>query len=228
MRPRLGRVRRDLIWKHAPSLCEQEQYKGRCLFSSSLIWYNLSALAQPPQAMSSHPGVPLFMGYVETTTNALRLIHAARQGVIPCITRRLNDSERRTMIKSGAVFVFSVKESGIQRWTGEITFIGSKHSNLQCRWSVVVAVARCRKLFGGVTDTIICGNMLTADGTIVRCIVESTNERAFVVVTRNHILSIPHSADHPRAESFPIRPQSSSMDHIRCSRMILVIKARSS
>ncbi|KII89695.1 hypothetical protein PLICRDRAFT_684993 [Plicaturopsis crispa FD-325 SS-3] len=58
-----------------------------------------------------------FYGYVETTEHALRLVHAARQGVIPRITRRLNDSERRTMIKSGAVFVFDVEESGIRRWT---------------------------------------------------------------------------------------------------------------
>lgn len=68
--------------------------------------------------MTSNPDVPPFTGYVETTVNALRLIHAARQGVIPRITRRLNDSERRTMIKSGAVFIFSVDESGIKRWTG--------------------------------------------------------------------------------------------------------------
>jgi hypothetical protein len=80
--------------------------------------------------MTSNPDVPPFTGYVETTVNALRLIHAARQGVIPRITRRLNDSERRTMIKSGAVFVFSVEESGIKRWTGEITFVRTKHSNL--------------------------------------------------------------------------------------------------
>ena len=68
---------------------------------------------------SSQPtDVPPFYGAVETTMNALRLIHAARQGVIPRITRRLNDAERRAMIKSGAVFVFSVEESGIKRWTG--------------------------------------------------------------------------------------------------------------
>jgi hypothetical protein len=79
------------------------------------------SIVQQPQAlpkMSSNPDVPPFTGYVESTVNALRLIHAARQGVIPRITRRLNDAERRTMIKSGAVFVFSVEESGIKRWTG--------------------------------------------------------------------------------------------------------------
>lgn len=76
--------------------------------------------------MSSNPDVPPFTGYVETTVNALRLIHAARQGVIPRITRRLNDSERRTMIKSGAVFVFSVEESGIKRWTDGLLWSPSR------------------------------------------------------------------------------------------------------
>ncbi|KAG6850110.1 hypothetical protein H0H93_001031 [Arthromyces matolae] len=74
--------------------------------------------------MSSNPDVPPFTGYVETTLHALRLIHAARQGVIPRITRRLNDAERRTMIKPGAVFVFSVEESGIKRWTGAFKING--------------------------------------------------------------------------------------------------------
>lgn len=76
--------------------------------------------------MSSNPDVPPFIGYVETTVNALRLIHAARQGVIPRITRRLNDNERRSMIKSGAVFVFSVEESGIKRWTDGLLWSPSR------------------------------------------------------------------------------------------------------
>lgn len=58
-----------------------------------------------------------FCGYVDTTADALRLIQAARCGIVPRITRRLNELERRAMIKSGAVFVFSVEESGIKRWT---------------------------------------------------------------------------------------------------------------
>ncbi|KAJ7855764.1 Gti1/Pac2 family-domain-containing protein [Mycena olivaceomarginata] len=76
---------------------------------------------------SSQPtDIPPFYGAVETTMNALRLIHAARQGVIPRVTRRLNDAERRTMIKSGAVFVFSVEESGIKRWTDGLLWSPSR------------------------------------------------------------------------------------------------------
>ncbi|KAF7356391.1 hypothetical protein MVEN_00971700 [Mycena venus] len=76
---------------------------------------------------SSQPtAVPPFYGAVETTLNALRLIHAARQGLIPRITRRLDDAKRRTMIKSGAVFVFSVEESGIKRWTDGLLWSPSR------------------------------------------------------------------------------------------------------
>ncbi|KAF4571078.1 hypothetical protein EYR36_001652 [Pleurotus pulmonarius] len=70
--------------------------------------------------------VPAFIGFVDSTYHALRLINAARQGLIPRITRRLNDSERRTMIKSGAVFVFSVEESGIKRWTDGLLWSPSR------------------------------------------------------------------------------------------------------
>lgn len=79
--------------------------------------------------MSSNPDVPPFTGYVETTVNALRLIHAARQGVIPRITRRLNDSERRTMIKSGAVFVLLRKTD----------CFGHRRALLETFWHVALA-----------------------------------------------------------------------------------------
>ncbi|EPQ53973.1 hypothetical protein GLOTRDRAFT_25707, partial [Gloeophyllum trabeum ATCC 11539] len=69
-----------------------------------------------------------FSGFVETTGDALRLIQAARQGIIPRITRRLNDFERRSMIRSGAVFVFSVDESGMKRWTEGLAWSPSRMS----------------------------------------------------------------------------------------------------
>ena len=63
---------------------------------------------------------------METTADALRLIQAARQGVIPRITRRLNEEERATIVRSGAVFVFSVEESGIRRWTEGLSWSASR------------------------------------------------------------------------------------------------------
>ncbi|KAJ7720053.1 Gti1/Pac2 family-domain-containing protein, partial [Mycena metata] len=59
---------------------------------------------------------PPFCGWIETTGDALLILEAARRGLIPRVTRRLVDAERR-MIASGAVFVFDEAESGIKRWT---------------------------------------------------------------------------------------------------------------
>jgi Gti1/Pac2 family transcription factor len=59
---------------------------------------------------------PPWSGWIETTGDALLILEAARRGVIPRVTRRLVDSERK-MITSGSVFVFDEDESGIKRWT---------------------------------------------------------------------------------------------------------------
>ncbi|THV02130.1 hypothetical protein K435DRAFT_653982 [Dendrothele bispora CBS 962.96] len=67
-----------------------------------------------------------FHGYIETTVQALRLIYAAHQSLIPRTTRRLNDLERRSLIKSGAVFIFGVEESGIKRWTDGLLWSPSR------------------------------------------------------------------------------------------------------
>lgn len=40
--------------------------------------------------------------------------------------RRLNDAERRDMVKSGAVFIFATEESGIKRWTEGLAWSPSR------------------------------------------------------------------------------------------------------
>lgn len=77
----------------------------------------MSSMNQAGPSSSANADPRAFLGIVETTVQALRLAYAARQGVIPRIVRRLNRKERKEWIASGAVFVFDVKESGIQRWT---------------------------------------------------------------------------------------------------------------
>ena len=74
----------------------------------------------------AYPQAQMFYGIVNTTTDALLLVEAARQGKIPRIIRRLNSSERQEMVKSGAVFVFSVEESGIKRWTDSMLWSPSR------------------------------------------------------------------------------------------------------
>ena len=66
---------------------------------------------------ATFPDAQPFVGVVENTISALRLVRAAKLGLIPRIVRRLNDSERQQLIVPGAVLVFSVEESGIRRWT---------------------------------------------------------------------------------------------------------------
>ncbi|PPQ88374.1 hypothetical protein CVT25_002120 [Psilocybe cyanescens] len=68
------------------------------------------------QQSSSAWTEPPWSGWIETTGDALLILEAARRGLIPRVTRRLVDSERK-MITSGSVFVFDEDESGIKRWT---------------------------------------------------------------------------------------------------------------
>ena len=80
----------------------------------------------PSSSSSNHPNSPSspgtswteppWQGWIETTGDALLILEAARRGLIPRVTRRLVDSERK-MITSGSVFVFDEDESGIKRWT---------------------------------------------------------------------------------------------------------------
>ncbi|KAI8966935.1 Gti1/Pac2 family-domain-containing protein [Mycotypha africana] len=67
-----------------------------------------------------------FFGYIETTRDSLLLFEACKRGLLPRITRRLQDSERILMIKSGAIFCFDEKESGIKRWTDGLVWSPSR------------------------------------------------------------------------------------------------------
>jgi hypothetical protein len=80
----------------------------------------------PLSSSSRYPNAQPFIGVVETTEQALRLVHAAWLGIIPRVLRRLNDMERNRMIVSGAVFIFSAEESGIRRWTDGRLFLSSR------------------------------------------------------------------------------------------------------
>jgi len=95
-----------------------------------------SALSNSPH----YPNAQLYFGVVENTVQALRLVNAARLGVIPRVLRRLNNSERRRMIVSGSVFVFGVEESGIKRWTDGLLFSPSRIDGNFLVSSSVVAV----------------------------------------------------------------------------------------
>ncbi|KAN0059940.1 Global transcription regulator sge1 [Thecaphora frezii] len=66
-----------------------------------------------------------FQGYVSSTQDALLIFEAVRRGIMPKITRRLREDERG-LIKSGTVFVFDERESGIKRWTDGLLWSPSR------------------------------------------------------------------------------------------------------
>lgn len=57
-----------------------------------------------------------YHGAVLSPTDAVILLEAARQRLIPKITRRLKDHERQ-QIKTGSIFIWNEKEAKMRRWT---------------------------------------------------------------------------------------------------------------
>ncbi|KAI0791871.1 Gti1/Pac2 family-domain-containing protein [Abortiporus biennis] len=68
----------------------------------------------------------VFRGWVRTTKDALLVIEAARRGIIPRVTRRFHEVEKRDLIQSGAILVFTEAESGIKRWTDPFQWSSSR------------------------------------------------------------------------------------------------------
>ena len=89
--------------------------------SPASVQDNAEELVQQVPAWTGPP----WTGWIETTGDALLILEAARRGIIPRVTRRLLDSERR-MITSGSVFVFDENESGMKRWTDGFSWSPSR------------------------------------------------------------------------------------------------------
>ncbi|KAL7319160.1 Global transcription regulator sge1 [Mucor circinelloides] len=66
-----------------------------------------------------------FHGYIETTQDSLLVFEACRRNILPKVSRRLQERERR-MVRSGSVFVFDEKDSGIKRWTDGLVWSPSR------------------------------------------------------------------------------------------------------
>ncbi|KAI8641975.1 gluconate transport inducer 1/Pac2, partial [Parasitella parasitica] len=64
-------------------------------------------------------------GYIETTQDSLLVFEACRRNILPTVSRRLQERERK-MVRSGSVFVFDVKDSGIKRWTDGLVWSPSR------------------------------------------------------------------------------------------------------
>ncbi|KZP31908.1 hypothetical protein FIBSPDRAFT_723312 [Athelia psychrophila] len=68
----------------------------------------------------------VFYGWIDTTWDALLVLEAARRGIVPRVTRRFHDIEKRNMIRSGAVIVFTEEESSVKRWTDPYLWSASR------------------------------------------------------------------------------------------------------
>ena len=53
--------------------------------------------------------------FLMSTMDALMVFEAARRGICPVVTRRLHDTEKSSIIVSGAVFAFDEQSTGIKR-----------------------------------------------------------------------------------------------------------------
>ena len=54
------------------------------------------------------------------------VFEATRVGLVPRVTRRFHELEKRNIIQSGAIFVFTEEESGIKRWTDPYLWSASR------------------------------------------------------------------------------------------------------
>lgn len=72
------------------------------------------------------PLVPTFYGFVPSSKDALILFEACLEGRLQFLQRRPLNRERSQLIKSGSVFIYSEKASGIKRWTDRIAWSPSR------------------------------------------------------------------------------------------------------
>ncbi|KAI1787638.1 Gti1/Pac2 family-domain-containing protein [Ganoderma leucocontextum] len=81
-----------------------------------------------PTAVHVHtPRKPdILRGWIKTAKDAMLVLEAARSGIVPRVTRRFHEAEKRSIIQSGAIFVFTEEESGIKRWTDPYLWTASR------------------------------------------------------------------------------------------------------
>ncbi len=82
-----------------------------------------AAAAAAEAAIAACAQQPTYSGFIKTTADALKLLAATDlpdntpNNPPRRIVRRLLDSERTSLIRSGSVFVWDEKEAGMRRWT---------------------------------------------------------------------------------------------------------------
>lgn len=76
---------------------------------------------------SNIPLIPSYENcFVQDTQDALLLVQAVVDQILPSAERRPQDSERADLIKSGNIFIFDERRGHIQRWTDGISWSPSR------------------------------------------------------------------------------------------------------
>jgi hypothetical protein len=81
--------------------------------------------------------------HVRDARDAHTVFEAVRQGLLPAVTRRLNEVERSMYIKSGAIFVWEESDDdlGLKRWTDGRVWSQSRMREV--RWITWTIVQSC-------------------------------------------------------------------------------------
>ncbi|SPN98315.1 uncharacterized protein DNG_01366 [Cephalotrichum gorgonifer] len=74
----------------------------------------------------SVPLQPTYVGFLNSTVDALVLIEACLRGHLNHVPRRPQDRERPELIKSGNIFIYEESASGIKRWTDGVNWSPSR------------------------------------------------------------------------------------------------------
>lgn len=69
---------------------------------------------------------PAYHGFVESALDALLVIQGCSTGVLPLVTRRLQEREKKATVISGSVFVWDSTATGIKRWTDGLSWSPSR------------------------------------------------------------------------------------------------------
>jgi Gti1/Pac2 family transcription factor len=69
---------------------------------------------------------PAYYGHISTTLDAVLLFESYLAGTLKPVLRRLCDSEQAELIKSGNIFIYESRASGIKRWTDGVLWNNSR------------------------------------------------------------------------------------------------------
>jgi Gti1/Pac2 family transcription factor len=77
----------------------------------------------------SSPLAPTYVGYIQSTWDALLVFECSLSGLLFHVPRRPHNEERAELIKSGYNFVYEEHSSGIKRWTDGVNWSPSRIMN---------------------------------------------------------------------------------------------------